>query len=964
MSRISTCLRLSPSLIDLVLVRTAVVPCRAQLSRQTVRPFGQTAQTNGAAALKIRPQEERVHDDKRNTEAEAYSSEDNSFYSIRPVGTERQAADIRLQEAARRGELSDFDEKVMALKDLAADSSQEQDSEALTYSEDDLLAIYEDLLEIPQSTTSISTQEAKELQLIDEVETDRKLMEGVYQRLLQGHEDTDELFSVLQSDGSSSLSQQLKQRQSSDSFGLDIPRLSPGSDPNIADDTPPYLDVLNRLDLMASKLEEAKTLVSGDHAMVDSQKGQYVRELRKASEDEGTIPSTPHLVRVSVMSGPEWLALTRTCILSGDHGSAEKVIKLMKSFDAPIDEEILNVVLQAYAKDANVQNADRFMTAYLSKSPTTTQRHLHVKAHLLATLPDKPIPEDALSLLHDYEEKGLAPPQKTYAMLMAHLFHTKSSLAHAHAWDMFSHMRYVAHPVPDAMLYTLMIQACAKPSFTQGIEPERALDLFTEMTSEHGIQPTFEAYCAAILACCKSGRKEYINEGFRLAKQMLDSHRDARGRSKWEFEKLDNRFFKSLLEGSKRIGDLARTRWILAEIINLVNNKQEGRSTPSAYPDDSIMGHVFHTYSTYHPPFKRSRTVIRDAPPSMVQGQATDPEASSSSLSLAGDDLNNITFVPPTPESHSSSDASQANSNHLHIEPVDPNSGLLDILPQTSSEVLSEAQLLFDRATYHAHLQSKSDPSYDATTDPFRYVKITPWLIDTYLTVLYSHAPLEESLEVWKNIYETYGVKKTAVSYLKVFDRCSKKAKTERGVGERKLALKFMNEVWPEWEEIELDWKRGIRTLHGLDARVVESINASMIKILALNKQTDRALEILKIFVQKFPPTALRQVSPKLPMRSNRISLLTSSSSRTLLNSPRPLVRMASVTEVPDDTVPPVLTFSDVEILHHKLVASNNTAGIKWLKWMCKSYEGSLKMRRDNAMRVASPKPKMEEDID
>jgi len=90
----------------------------------------------------------------------------------------------------------------------------------------------------------------------------------------------------------------------------------------------------------------------------------------------------------------------------------------------------------------------------------------------------------------------------TYSRLITALFHTPSSLAHAQAWDLFSHMRYVAHPHPDSLLFTQMIQACAIPN---PAEPERALDLFTEMTVDREIPPTVGAYTAAILACARSG---------------------------------------------------------------------------------------------------------------------------------------------------------------------------------------------------------------------------------------------------------------------------------------------------------------------------------------------------------------------------------------------------------------------------------------------------------------------------
>jgi hypothetical protein len=67
-----------------------------------------------------------------------------------------------------------------------------------------------------------------------------------------------------------------------------------------------------------------------------------------------------------------------------------------------------------------------------------------------------------------------------------------------------------------------MIRACANPvSIRFSSEPEKALDLWTEMTMDHKIPPTVQAYNAVILACVpRLGTKTYVNEAFRLARQM------------------------------------------------------------------------------------------------------------------------------------------------------------------------------------------------------------------------------------------------------------------------------------------------------------------------------------------------------------------------------------------------------------------------------------------------------------
>jgi hypothetical protein len=104
----------------------------------------------------------------------------------------------------------------------------------------------------------------------------------------------------------------------------------------------------------------------------------------------------------------------------------------------------------------------------------------------------------------------------------------------------------------------------------------------------------------------------------------------------------------------------------------------------------------------------------------------------------------------------------------------------------------------------------------------------------------------------------------------------------------------------------------------------------------------DQAVDQVKAFAKRYPPSGTRQPAPKLPLRSTR----------TVLQGPRPLVRMTSTVEVPDDTVPPLLTFTDVEVLHHRLVAAGRKDAIGYIKYICKAYEGALRTRRDLTMRA------------
>jgi hypothetical protein len=543
------------------------------------------------------------------------------------------------------------------------------------------------------------------------------------------------------------------------------------------------------------------------------------------------------------------------------------------------------------------------------------QRDRHIKAHLKATPPNT-IPTSALAVLHEYEAQSLPPPMSTYTRLISALFSARSSLAHAQAWDLFAHMRYVAHPKPDALLYTLMIRACAA-SPNAPSEPERALDLWTEMTVDNRIPPNTGTYAAIILACARSGKKLYVNEAFRLAKEMLDTHRDAEGTSAFQ---PDQRIFCALLEGAKRVGDLARTRWILAEIVRcsevgLKSVLGTNEDHVDVKVNEQVMMHVFHTYAAYKPPFKRSSTIL----------------------------LNNNVSDPPTPaKSQPSTDESSSTSppkSQSNVLVQDAERSFPQLPPNTHSEIITEAQILFTRI-----LEDRKIMQSDSDRDPsrgkaFEHVQPTTRLLNAYLSVYYAHAPsLQVSRELFESLFAQVGVERNASSFVDALEKCGA---CKRGP-ERTMALAFSDALWVDWQTLENMWQEGKAEHSGVDARMVERAHIAMIRVLALTGNVDRALDIVRSFVERYPPPAVRVPAPKPAFRSTRTALV----------GARPLVRMTSSTEVPDDTVPPLLTFSDVEILHHRLVSERKLREIGYLKYVCKAYEGALRARRDTAMKA------------
>lgn len=62
-------------------------------------------------------------------------------------------------------------------------------------------------------------------------------------------------------------------------------------------------------------------------------------------------------------------------------------------------------------------------------------------------------------------------------------------------------------------------------------------------------------------------------------------------------------------------------------------------------------------------------------------------------------------------------------------------------------------------------------------------------------------------------------------------------------------------------------------------------------------------------------------------------------------------MRLTSASLVPDDHVPPMLMWADLEIVHHRLVARGDKHGVGFVKYVCNAYEGELRRRREATMK-------------
>ncbi|KAG6337236.1 hypothetical protein ID866_1866 [Astraeus odoratus] len=808
----------------------------------------------------------------------------------------------------------------------------------ISYSDEELYALYEDLKvnheSLPQIAGTSDSLEARK-------ENDMAIIEAMEDRLLVVHDTS----SIVPS------SHGLAKRLS----GMRVYEATPVS--TISQTSQRHERVLDLVEVALDRLDSARLPLSSI----------ATEEVHKEAK---------HCIPVGLVSSSEWVALVRICIYEGDVGAAERTVHLMQRVGLTPPEDVVNEVLQVYASNGDIDRFESFMGGVIAGSPTEIQRDLHIKACLIKVSNRDPssshgprfpkFPSNALDVLHRYEASGHFPPLKSYTRVITALFNVRTSpsssprlghsAAYAQAWDLFAHMRYVAHPTPDAHLYALMIRACGS---TARVEPERASDLWTEM-QENRIQPTSGAYQAIILVFGRAGQ-QWLGEAIRLAREMQQVYplEVANGKRMW----------CALLEGCKRIGDLSRARWILAEALRTnAKDDRAGNQGPEATVDAKMMTHIFHTYASYKPPFDRSATRLVD--------ECSTPRDESSSASP--------TNTPAgAAELDRWMDGSAASFSRLP--------------PQTSADVIAEAQVLFERIledTRASPRQVHERRPQDPLSGKFRDVQLTPPLLNAYMSVFYAHSSIEHIVEVFRTVFGTTSspaFQGNAQTYVDALERCSLAPKEERLV-----AVRWAQDLWSRWELVELQATANGYEDVGTFARLIERTHTAMRRVLVLAGDLDGALSLLRKFVARYPPTAVFPSGPSIrsspvsdtsivagaggapvPHQLSTITLFAKppilSTRTTLTNSKssgpsstpvgKPLVRLTSAVGPRDDRVPPLIGFSDVELLHHRLAARRRVKDLGYLKWACEAYRGALRKRRE-AMLGAVPKTNGSQDVD
>ncbi|QRV85378.1 pentatricopeptide repeat-containing protein 5, mitochondrial [Ceratobasidium sp. AG-Ba] len=580
----------------------------------------------------------------------------------------------------------------------------------------------------------------------------------------------------------------------------------------------PRFDTLETSETTLQALHERLDLASGDRP--------YKEAIDRIEQALTFITTDNTHLKLGLILDSEWEPLINATLDAKDVGYAIRALQLMNKCNVDILEGLDGRIL---AHKWLSTHADKFAAVSDKLTeigyPLTPERlSALVDAHLSSSNSSLESVRDVQNLIHKLEARGTPPSQSGYtSVLRAYLDLSRETgmlsntatnpfAAIAAIHDLFTHMRYVAHPTPSLETYSLVINACSRG---RDVNPLRALELLKEVKEgliegKPGfLQPNIDlnsligCYNAAIRACARAGPK-FAGDAFQLARELVQ--RDGVAVAGAAIGKLgpDRATMSALIHSTKRTGDLGRARWILTETMRAqahVLQKSTHPSESQVILDEEIMVCAFQVYSAFQPPFRRGT----------VQEKGTgDPFPSTSSQSIKR------------------------------------SAQLSRSTPQSPSEILFEADTLFSRVI--SKRSTNSDPL-------FTHVPLSPRILNAYLGIYLSHAPVQQALEKYSTIYRLPGMPLpniyTFVALLERLASCSK--------SDRSFALSEAKKVWGDW----LGWIAQADRGHldpvvaEVTPRGIERVWAAMIKVYSLCDEIDAAVLLLREFIGKYPPANL-----------------------------------------------------------------------------------------------------------
>jgi hypothetical protein len=570
-----------------------------------------------------------------------------------------------------------------------------------------------------------------------------------------------------------------------------------------------------------------------------------------------------------------------------------------------------------------------------------TEYHNHLIRSLVTYSPS-PQPDRAIDYLKDFEGIGEPLPQSSYEIVLEHLGLPSAraqptAQSRAMARDLFTHMRFAAHPNPHKDLYTVMIKICADPNDPQ---PERARDLFIEMTTEgKAVEPQREEYDALIRAL-GSTKKDYL-EGFDYLRQMIGKHQDATSipfvdekRTFWSKYLPGPETFKALLAGTKRAGDIERSRWILSEYLGLAWSTV-GRTGAMPGPDREMMVHLFQTYAAWKPTITRSLVKVETEASSTTKSPEVEVDTEAQDLDKPRD-LNAVYLEETIPDAPSSN------------------------TPQTSADALREAKAIFQRILYE-----QSAPEGSTLLDhPFYTVKMDAKLVNSFLSVVLVHSPSAEAAkEVWDSTWESVravspNTTPNGWTYHALLDSISV-GRHDATKEDKAIHWQWAKDTWPLYQKYTQEailrskdgstvlaskapdstLTRRLKYLIGLGPRQVEQCWTSVIKAYTLSNELDAALRLVNEFTELYPPSSIKDASEGLQYSGFDVVATDQSA-------------------VSESDLPPMLLFQDVVALRQRLMMHERVDEVAYLEQKVKAYGRALIRRRNKKLSMIGVKSK------
>lgn len=457
----------------------------------------------------------------------------------------------------------------------------------------------------------------------------------------------------------------------------------------------------------------------------------------------------------------------------------------------------------------------------------------------------------ALRYLRHLEESNTPALSKTYAFVIRKTLDSRKEISHSRerAYNLYAHMRLVAHPTPDIEAFNTMIYACG---LDDRVAPERALDLFTELT-ELGLTPNYYTYNNLIRTLARSRDEVFYFEALKLLKELLERNFTP-----------DKAIFLSLLEGSRIRGDVLRATWIVQNMLDLTRKGAAGLE-----PDEAAFASLFFSMaaakvrpaevptlarvrrqeatrepttlpvaSTKADGMQPTQTIIENGSLSTRTPDMPDTEATSGSKAneqqlaeqpaAVEQDTVGQASNPPTSLDPTQDHESREGSSKPPPEPEEQ-----EVLPRghpryTVDEVLSSSALTHPQMVAKARLllssilQSQNldtahlfpstpvsagqgaDSSVAdvidldaATRAVLREVHFTHYLANAYFAVLCGHGDVQEAADFFKNALPAYRITPTEQLWETLFERLNKGK--GRRFAERSAHARDFFQDWKIW---------------------------------------------------------------------------------------------------------------------------------------------------------------------